>query len=356
LNRLSFEYDSFEMPHSVPGAPANLITNYLGLALKNPLVASASPPNANLDHVRRLEEAGAGAIVLPSLFEEQIAAEAAIQAERIDLHSYNSPEASSYLPATVTDPYGVGPSGYLDLIRRASAAATIPIIASLNGVTHAGWIDYAALLEQAGAAAIELNMYHIPVDLTESGATIEARYVGIVAAVCGKVNIPVSVKLTPYLSSLGHIAQALAHRGAKGLVLFNRLLEPDIDLVNLRLTERLELSTPGDLRLPLLWTAILAGRTPASLALSGGVSSVDDVVKAILAGADVVMMTSAVLREGPTVITRLMEGLKIWMERRNFSDLAAIRGMMSWARSPDAGLYTRANYLMLLEHYATDHR
>lgn len=330
----------------------SLATTYLGLALKNPLVASASPLNAKLDNLRRLEDAGAAAIVLPSLFQEQIEHEEAANEAKTLAYADSSPEAMTYFPPRSSGPYGLVPERYLDLVRRGAEAVRIPVIASLNGSSRAGWIEYAGLVEREGAAAIELNMYHIPADLLESGRDIEARYVDIVDAVCRAVHVPVSIKLTPYLSSIGHFATTLVTHGAAGLVLFNRLLEPDIDLAAMSLTDRLELSTPEELRLPLLWTAILAGRTTASLATSSGVATSDEVVKCILAGADAVMTTSALLRDGITAITPLVAGLRTWMEEREIADLGAMRGMMSWQRSKDRSVYTRANYLRILERYA----
>jgi dihydroorotate dehydrogenase (fumarate) len=244
------------------------------------------------------------------------------------------------------------PERYLDLVRRAKEAVGIPIIASLNGSSRAGWIEHAKLMEQAGAAALELNMYLVPTNLTESGHDIEAHYVDIVQAVSGCVGLPVSVKLTPYLSAIGNFATTLVGHGAAGLVLFNRLMEPDIDLLQMKMTDTLELSDTAELRLPLLWTAILAGRIKASLAISTGVRTVDDVVKSLLAGADAVMTTSALLRNGIGYMATLTTGLHQWMEGRDIASLEDMRGMMSWQRSRDRSVYTRANYLQILEHYA----
>ena len=328
-----------------------LATNYLGLALKNPLVASASPLNSKLDNLRRLEDAGAGAVVLPSLFQEQIEHEAETQISRVETYAESFPEALSYFPAAVSRPDAVRPERYLDLIQRGKEAVSIPIIASLNGSSRAGWVDYARLVEQAGAAALELNMYHVPTDLLESGREIEARYIDIVQAVCNSVDVPVSIKLTPYLSSIGHFAAMLVEQGAAGLVLFNRLLQPDIDLLRMSLAGTLELSDPVEMRLPLLWIAILAGRTRASLAASTGVATVTDVVKYLLAGADVVMTTSALLRHDIEYMLTLTNGLRTWMEEREVSSLADMRGMMSWQGSRDRSVYTRANYLRILERY-----
>jgi dihydroorotate dehydrogenase (fumarate) len=331
----------------------SLATTYLGLTLGNPVIASASPLNGKLDNIKRLEDAGAGAIVLPSLFQEQIEAEAEEHETLIGACANNSPEAQSYFPASIAGPYGLGPDRHLDLVRRAREAVAIPVIASLNGSTKAGWVEYAASIQQAGAVALELNMYHIPADLLESGRDIESRYIDIVDAVCDRITLPVSVKLTPYLSSIGHFANILVEHGAAGLVLFNRLLQPDMDLVALRLVDTLELSTPAELRLPLLWTAILAGRTKqASIATATGVATSSDVVKAILAGADTVMTTSAILHGGTGTMTKLVSGLHTWMEEREFSDIAEMRGILSWARSKDRSAYTRANYLRILERYS----
>jgi dihydroorotate dehydrogenase (fumarate) len=330
----------------------SLATQFLGLSLKSPLVASASPLNAKLDNLRRLEDAGAAAIVLPSLFQEQIEAEAAAREARMEAYADSSPEAQSYFPAVAAGPYGLGPDRYLDLVRRGSEAVAIPVIASLNGSSRAGWIDYARQIAQAGATALELNMYHIPTDLLESGAAVEARYCEIVEAVCSSIKLPVSVKLTPYLSSIGHFAATLVERGAAGLVFFNRLLHPEIDLLRMRLADRLDLSQPAELHLPLLWIAIMAGRTRASLAASTGVATVDDVVKGLLAGADVVMTTSALLRHDIDYMATLTGALRQWMTEREIASLADMRGMMSWQRSRDRNVYSRANYLRILEGYA----
>jgi dihydroorotate dehydrogenase (fumarate) len=331
----------------------SLATPWLGLTLRNPLVASASPFTGKLDNLRRLEDAGAGAVVLPSLFQEQIEAEAAARDSRMDFYAESSPEALSYFPASSKGPYGLGPEHYLNLVRRGTEAVSIPIIASLNGSSRAGWIEYARLIEQAGAAALELNMYHVPTDLTESGRDIEGRYIDIVEGICGSIGLPVSVKLTPYLSSIGHFAATLVAHGARGLVLFNRSLQPDIDLMRMTLTDTLELSQPNEMRLPLLWTAILAGRVKASLAASTGVATATEVVKYLLAGADVVMTTSALLAHDAGYMSTLTNGLRAWMDEREIATLADMRGMMSWQRSRDPSVYTRANYLRILERYAT---
>lgn len=330
----------------------SLATQYLGLHLSNPLIASASPLNNRLDNIRRLEDAGAGAIVLPSLFQEQIEAEAEARMALVDAYADSSPEARSYFHASVGGPYGLRPDRYLDLVRRAKEAVAIPIIASLNGASRSGWIDHARLLEEAGAAAIELNLYHIPADLFETGREVEARCTDIVRAVSRSVALPVAIKLTPYVSSPGHLALSLVEAGAAGLVLFNRVLEPDIDLSRMRLVDTLTLSDATAMRQPMLWISILSGRCKASLAASGGVSTVDDVVKYLLAGADVVMTTSALLRYDIEYIATLLNGLGRWLEEREVASVDAMRGIMSWRQSAAHDVYTRGNYLRILEGYA----
>jgi len=326
----------------------SLATHYLGLTLKNPLIASAAPGNAQLDHLRRLEDAGAAAVVLPSLFQEQIEADEALEELILGRMAHNSPEASSYLPAAV-GPYGIGSDAYLDLIRRARAALAIPVIASLNGATESGWTEYAQLMAEAGAQAIELNIYFVPIDLALSGQEVEDRYAGIVASARRNVAIPLSVKLSPQVSALGNLAQRLQASGASGLVLFNRLIQPDYDLATLRLTQCVHLSTPSEMPLPLLWISLLAGRTGLSLAGSTGVNSGDDIVKYLLAGADTVMTTSAVLRHGTGHVTRMLDELRIWLELREFNSVADMRGLLSWIRSRHREQYGRPSYIKMLE-------
>lgn len=325
-----------------------LTTQYLGLTLQNPLVASAAPPNAHPDHLRRLEDAGAAAVVLPSLFQEQIEAEMAIEAQIYEMHANNSPEAASYFPEPVAGPYDVGPDAYLDLVRRARAALSIPVIASLNGATDAGWTSYAQLLQQAGAQAIELNVALIPTDITLDGRDVEERILHILASVRRVVGVPVAVKLAPYVSAVGHFAARLVKTGADGLVLFNRLVQPDIDIVRLALDTHMPLSRPEEMRLPLLWTTLLAGRMDVSLAASIGVDAADDVVKYLLAGADVVMTTSALLRHGPAHLTTLLDGVRSWMTARDFKDVTELRGLMRWQKLPGKDLLGRPSYMKML--------
>jgi dihydroorotate dehydrogenase (fumarate) len=327
----------------------DLTTNYMGLALRNPLIASASPLNADLGTLRALEDYGAAAVVLPSIFEEQILAERREFELRTEVSASGSAEAQTYFP--VYDGYGFGPERYLDIVRHAKAAIGIPVIASLNCTTQDGWMDYARGLQDAGADAIELNIYFIPADLTTSGRDIEQRYLDILAAVKASVSLPVAVKIGPYFSAMGAMARALADGGADALVLFNRFYQPDIDIATLRLSMDLELSTPAEMRLPLLWIAVLHGRARTSLAASTGVDSADDVFKYLLAGADTVMTTSALLRHGAQHMRRLLEGLSKLLAARGADSLSGVRGRMSQLNIKKPTAFERANYVHILQEY-----
>lgn len=326
-----------------------LATRYMGLALRNPIVASASPLNSDVANIERLAEAGAGAVVLPSLFEEQIEAEEARRLALIEGTAESFPEALSYFPKQAE--YGVGPDAYLELIRRARAAVDIPVIASLNGISNDAWLSYARQIEAAGADGLELNVYFIPADLSLSGSAVEQRYRDIVAAVTAAVQIPVAVKLSPYFSAPGHLAISLAEAGARGLVLFNRFYQPDIDLVRLETLANLELSRPNEIRLPLLWLAVLSGKVKASLAATSGVSTADDIVKYLLVGADVVMTTSALLRNGVEYIETLLHGLEAWLNARGFASVNEMRGLLNQSRVADPEAFERANYIRILQGY-----
>ena len=327
----------------------DLTTRYMGLALRNPLVASASPLNTEIGNLRRLEDAGAAAIVLPSLFEEQIEAEAARYDRLTAAPAESFAEALSYFPEQTE--YRVGPNAYLDLIRRARDAVEVPIIASLNGTANEGWISYARLIETAGASGLELNIYFIPADLSLTGAAIEQRYLDIVRSVRTMVSIPVAVKLSPYFSAVGNMALALEKAGADGLVLFNRFYQPDIDLARLAVLPDLNLSQPNEIRLPLLWLAILSGRVKASLAATTGVTTADEVVKYLLVGADVVMTTSALLRHGVDHMAVLLAGLESWLDAREFASLGDMRGIMNQQKLRDPQAFERANYIRILQNY-----
>jgi dihydroorotate dehydrogenase (fumarate) len=327
----------------------NLATSYLGLILKTPVVAGASPLTGELDNIRRLEDLGAGAVVLPSIFEEQIEQEERLieHMDTIGIDSY--PEALTYFPARTS--YHIGPERYLEVLRHAAAAVDIPIVASLNGTTDHGWVKYARQIEEAGADALELNIYLIPADLNVPGNEIEHRYVTILKAVKHAVSIPIAVKLSPYFSSIGYTTTQLVEAGANGLVLFNRFYEPDIDLAQLTLLPNLELSTAAEIRLPLLWIGALSGRVQASLAASTGVETADEVIKYLLAGADVVMTTSALLRHGVGHMKMLLDGLKNWLAARDLDTLDRIRGRLSQHNIADANAFTRANYIRVLQGY-----
>jgi dihydroorotate dehydrogenase (fumarate) len=329
----------------------DLSTRYMGLQLKNPLVASASPLTGNLDSIRRLEDAGAAAIVLPSLFEEEIEAEEARHNHLTEAHDDSWPEASTNFP--VLAEVRQGPHRYLEMLRRVSEATAIPVIASLNGVNNEGWTDYAKSIEQAGAQGLELNVYFIPADITMTGRDVEQRYLDILRAVRRTVSIPVSVKLSPYFSSIGNMALALQDAGADGLVLFNRFYQPDLDIVALKVLTDLALSEPNEIRLPLLWLAVLSGRVRASLAATTGVTTADQVVKYLLVGADVVMATSAFLRHGPGYMAVLLAGLERWLAAREFTSLAAVRGIMSQSRLQTPQAFERANYIKILHGYGS---
>ena len=326
----------------------NLTTTYLGFALSHPLMPGASPMVDDLDMVRRLEDAGASAIVMHSLFEEQIAAEehaARYQAGHAD--SFGEP--LSYMPARPV--FGLGPDRYLELLRRIREAVAVPVIASLNGVTLSGWLDYAVLLEEAGAAALELNIYRVPTDPAEDGGAVEARVLDVLRAVRTAVRLPLAVKLSPFYSAPAHLARALDALGVDGLILFNRFYQPDIDLEALDVVPALQLSDPAELRLRLRWLAILHGRVRATLAASGGVHTGLDALKAVLAGAHAVQMVSALLRHGPERLTVVRDSLARWLEEHEYDSLAQAQGSLSLLRCPDPAAFERANYLRVLQSW-----
>ena len=327
----------------------DLTTTYVGLQLKHPVVASAGPLSSTLDGVKRLEEGGAAAVVLFSLFEEQIRHENESFDYLYEQGMERFPESLSYFPAV--EDYHVGPQGYLDLVRSAVEATDIPIIGSLNGITDDGWTEYAKEIEAAGATALELNIFFIPADTAMSGREVEERYVRIVKRVRRTVNIPIAVKLSPFFSSIGEMARWLVEAGADGLVLFNRFYQPDFDLDALEVRTTLELSSPGEIRLPLLWIALLHGRLNASLAATSGVNRAEEVIKYLMAGADVAMTTSALLRHGPGYIETLVNDLTVWMERRNYESVRQMKGSMSQKKVADPTTFERANYIKVLESY-----
>lgn len=326
----------------------DLSTRYMGLQLRTPLVASASPPNANIAVLRALEDHGAGAVVLPSVFEEQIDAERRELEARTHVPAIGFAEAQSYFPRY--DGYGFGTERYLDIVRRAKEALGIPVVASLNGSSRAGWIEYARVLQQAGADAIELNVNFIA-DPALGGREVEERHLEVLAAVKAAVSLPVAVKIGPYFSSVGHMVRELSEAGADALVLFNRFYQPDIDLTALRFRSGLELSDPAEIRLPLLWISLLHGSVRASLAASTGVESADEVFKYLLAGADVVMTTSALLRHGVGHMQVLLAGLAGLLEVRGIARLDEVRGRVRRAGNCDPGSAERADYIRMLQSY-----
>lgn len=327
----------------------NLSTTYLGLKLKNPLVASSSTMWNDVTAIRQVEDAGAAAVVLPSVFQEEIDHEI----EEVDrLLAETGSEALSYLPTAMAGQ--AGPEGYLELMRRAREAVDIPVIASLNGTgTGLGWVDYARRIEQAGAAAIELNIYFLPTDLVPSGVEVECRHLDIVSSVKAAVDIPVAVKLSPYFSSVGHIVRELDRVGADGFVLFNRFYQPDIDLEELKPIRDLRLSHRGEIRLPLLWIAALHGKVKGSLAASTGVQTAAEVVKYLFAGADVVCTTSALIRHGPGYLKVLLDGLVADLVAREANSVADIRGKLSRGRVEDRQSFDRANYMKIIRSGVT---
>jgi dihydroorotate dehydrogenase (fumarate) len=327
----------------------DLTTSYMGLALKNPFVASASPLSESVDTIRRLEDHGASAVVMFSLFEEQIRYDREAMEHFMGLGRESVGEALSYFPEVAE--YDVGPAQYLELIRKASAAVEIPVVASLNGVTQRGWTGFAKDMQAAGAKGLELNVYYIPTEMYRTGAHVEQQYLDVLRAVKASVTIPVAVKLGPYFSSFAHMAGQLDAAGADALVLFNRFYQPDFDIETRTVVPSLALSRPDEIRLPLLWLALLYGRVHASLAATTGVHGAVEAIKYLLAGADVVMSTSALLQQGPPFLSRLIADVSGWMEKKNYTSVAQMRGSMSQQSIPDSTAFVRGNYIRVLESY-----
>jgi dihydroorotate dehydrogenase (fumarate) len=324
----------------------NLSTTYLGLKLAHPLMAGASPLVDDMGMVKRQEDAGAAAIVMHSLFEEQITREEQGTILDMELSSNSSAEAISFFPKP--DEFRLGPETYLEQIRRIKAAVAVPVIASLNGTTAAGWLRYGKLMQEAGADALELNVYYLPTNAKESSANVEKRTLDIVRAVKAEVKIPVAVKLSPFFSSLAHFAGELEAAGADGLVLFNRFFQPDINVEELVAEPSLQLSGPGDLLLRLRWLAVLHGHVKGSLAVTGGVHDGIGALKAVMAGADAVQMVSALLIHGPERLSQARAGLAEWLEEHEYESLAQARGSMSLLKCPNPQAFTRANYMRIL--------
>jgi dihydroorotate dehydrogenase (fumarate) len=327
----------------------DLSTTYLGLKLKNPIVPSASPLSHTVDGMKRLEDAGSAAIVMYSLFEEQIAHEAAELDHYLNYGKESFAEALTYFPEARE--YNVGPDEYVELVRKAKEALGIPVIASLNGISTGGWIGYAKRMADAGADALELNVYYIPTDPEVTSTDVEDRYLEVLHAVKRTVAIPVAMKLSPFFSSLSHMAKRLGTAGADGLVLFNRFYQPDIDLEELEVRPNVKLSSSNSMRVPLRWIAILYGRSKMSLAATSGIHTAEDVIKMVMAGADVTMMCSALLKNGPGYVAQVLSDLNQWMLEHEYISIQQMKGSMSQKAVADPAAFERANYVKALHSY-----
>jgi dihydroorotate dehydrogenase (fumarate) len=321
----------------------DLNTTYLGLKLKSPLVASASPLSRDVDGICRLEDAGASAVVLYSLFEEQLRLEEADLDYHLAAGTESFAESLTYFPQA--NEFHTGPEGYLNHIRKAKAASRIPIIASLNGSTMGGWTKFASEIEQSGADALECNVYYIPTDPNLTAADVEKTYLDILRAVKAAVKIPVAIKLSPFFSNMANMAHRLDEAGADALVMFNRFYQPDIDLEELEIRPNVLLSTPQALRLPLTWIGILFGRVKAGLAATGGVHSAEDVIKLLMVGANVTMMCSSLMRHGVNHVRHVERGLREWMEEHEYESVKQMQGSMSQIKCADPGAFERAQYM-----------
>jgi dihydroorotate dehydrogenase (fumarate) len=327
----------------------DLTTTYLGMTLRTPLVPSASPLSEEIDNIKRMEDAGAAAVVFYSLFEEQLTLESYELHHHLTHGTESFAEALTYFPEP--HEYHLGPEEYLNHIRRAKEAVDIPIIASLNGTSMGGWTRYAQQIQQAGADALELNIYYIPTDITLTAAQVEDTYVDILTSVKAAVTLPVALKLSPFFSSMAHMAKRLDEAGADALVLFNRFYQPDIDLETLEISPHLLLSTPQDLRLPLHWIGILYGHIQADLAATSGIHAAEDALKMLMVGASVTMMCSALLRYGIDHIREVERGIRDWMEAHEYESVRQMQGSMSQQHSADPSAFERAQYMRTLQSY-----
>ncbi len=324
----------------------DLQTKYMGLSLQSPVVVSACTLSEDVANIVRMEDVGAGAVVLFSLFEEQIRAERARYESVMSATSNAFAEASEYFPQL--EDYNVGTSQYLEIIRSAKERVQMPVIGSLNGITHEGWIEYALEMEQAGADGIEINVFYIPADIHLTGGEVEKRYIDIIKAIRQHVKIPLAVKLNPYFSATGNMALKMQEAGADALVLFNRFYQPDFDIEELKLLSNLQYSDAAEIRLPLLWIAVLYGQVPLSLAATTGVQSAREVIKYLLAGADIAMTASALYKNGIDHIGRMNQEIKEWMNRMDFNSISAFKGVMSQRNISNPDAYERANYIKIL--------
>lgn len=327
----------------------DLRTTYMGLNLKHPVVASASPLSDSVDKIKQMEDAGAAAVVMFSIFEEQLRQESAVMEYALTAGTDSFAESLSYFPPV--DDYSVKPDRYLKIIEQASKQCGIPVIGSLNGITNEGWINYAKSIEQAGAKGLELNVYWIPTDPKMTGGEVEQRYLDIVRAVKSAVKIPVALKMSPFFSSIANFAHRVDQAGVNALVLFNRFYQPDFDIEEREVSPQLSLSTPYEIRLPLLWIALLHGRVKCSLGATRGVHSATEIVKYLMAGADAVMTTSALLQKGIGFLGTLVKDLQTWMEAHEYDSVHQMKGCMSQQHVGDPTAFERANYIKTLESY-----
>jgi len=327
----------------------DLTTTYLGLKLKNPLVAAASPLSQKVETAKKLEQSGIAAIVMYSLFEEQIIHESLELDHYLFYGSEASPEFGSFYPQTGT--YTLAPEAYLETLKKIKAAVGIPVIASLNGISSGGWIKYARKMEDAGADALELNLYYLPTNPDLTGTELEDSYVSLVKDICKSVKVPVSVKLSPFITAIPNFAKRLSAAGARGLVLFNRFYQPDFDLENLEVVPNLVLSSSHELRLPLRWIAILYGRVKADLALTSGVHSAEDVIKTMMAGASAAMLASELLQKGIGRTTEILAEVEKWMTDHEYTSIQQMRGSLSQQSVKEPAAFERANYMKALNSF-----
>ena len=328
----------------------DLTTDYLGLKLSCPLVASASPLSRSLDSALKLEDAGAGAIVMYSLFEEELRHQEETAARFLIHQSIGHAEADSFLP--FDSGYQHGLDQYLEQLSRLKQSLNIPVIASLNGVSLDGWVEHGKVLEEAGADALELNVYYLSADVDESGADIEARYLELLSELRRRVSVPIAMKLSPYFTGLAHFVKRLEHNGADGVVLFNRFYQPDIDLDTLQVTSQLQWSRSADSQLSLRWVALLFGQVKLSLATTSGVRTSDDALKLVLAGADATQVCSVLLEHGPAYLATIKNGMRDWLDRHDYASLQELKGQLSKQRCANPAIFERSNYLNLLDSYS----
>jgi dihydroorotate dehydrogenase (fumarate) len=330
----------------------DLKVDYLGLELKNPIVAGASPFTKRIDAVKLLEDSGVGAVVVYSLFEEQIWHESQMLDQFLNTGAESQPEAVSYFPDL--ENYNIGPDGYLDTIRKLKETVDVPVIGSLNGYTSGGWINYAKLIEEAGADALELNIYYLPTELETTGQELEDAHLDLVTDMRKQIHIPLAVKLSPYFSALPNLAASLVKAGANGLVLFNRFMQPDLDIETLRVIPTIDLSDSSEMRLPLRWTAVLYGKLQADLALTTGAHTAVDVIKAVMAGASAVQMVSELIANGPQRVAGVLKEIEEWMEKFEYETIHQMLGAMSQQAVANPSAFERANYMKVLA--SLDHK